>query len=352
VSGRIVLAELCATLCLAFGTLQNSFDSLLESGVKLAQQERYEEAVELFQKCVQKDPASFEAHYNLALALFALERFPEARQAIENVAVARRPEKLARYYLLGKIDVALGNLPEARRELSTALEGSPDEENYALDLGLLMIRQSDYRQATEVFTRAAEVHSQSAYVLLGLAMAQAFGGKPADAAATCKQILKSDPAFSPAKLLRAFSHYMSGEYEEAERVAASGLRSSPASPYLYYVHAATLLKLNSTDYARMLRDLDAAERGIPSCTLCYFARSKVHQAAGDVPAAIADLETLVTSITPDFDQAWYRLAVLYQRVGREIESNRARARFDAIKARQVDPDTELIRSMLLPSLRR
>jgi tetratricopeptide (TPR) repeat protein len=352
VPGQIALAGLCATLCLVSGTLQNAFDALLESGVKLAQQERYAEAVKLFEKCVQQDPGSFEAHYDLALALFALERFPEAHQAMESVTVASQREQFARYYLLGKVDVALGKLPEARRELSLAFEGSPDQENYALDLGFLMIRQSDYQHATQVLTGAAQIHPQSAYILLGLAMAQAFGGRPSEAAATCGQILRSQPAFSPAELLSAFSHYMAGEYEQAERVAASGLRSSSPSPYLYYMHAATLLRLNSTDYARMLRELEAAERGIPSCTLCYFERSKVHQAASDVPAAIADLETLVTRIAPDFDQAWYRLAALYQRAGRQQDSNRARARFEAIKAKNVDPDTELIRTMLLPSLPR
>jgi hypothetical protein len=102
----------------------------------------------------------------------------------------------------------------------------------------------------------------------------------------------------------------------------------------------------------MLRELDIAENGIPSCALCYFVRSKVHQTSGDVPAAIVDLETLVTRITPDFDQAWYRLAALYQRAGRQQDSYRARAKFEAIKAREVDPDTELIRTMLLPGLRK
>ncbi|MGI9071564.1 MAG: tetratricopeptide repeat protein [Bryobacteraceae bacterium] len=348
----IVLAGWCATCCLAAGIPQNNLDSLLESGVKLAQAERYTEAIQVFENCVREHPESFEAHYNLALALFALERFPEAREAIENVRAARQPEQLTAQYLLGKIDEALGRLPQARRELSAAFEGSPGEENYALDLGLLLIRQSDYRGAMQVFGRATQVHPQSAYVLLGLAMAQAFGGKPGEAAASCKQILKNQPAFAPAELLLAFSHYMSGGYEEAERVAASGLRSPSASPYLYYVHAATLLKLNSTEYTRMLQELDAANREIPFCSLCYFVRSKVLQASGDAPAAIADLETLVTRIAPDFDQAWYRLAALYQRAGRQQDSNRARAKFEAIKARGVDPDTELVRTMLVPKLQR
>jgi len=107
VSGRIIMAELCATLCLASGIAQNSFDSLLESGVKLAQQERYREAVQVFEKCVQKDPASFEAHYNLALALFAVDRLPEARHAIQAASEGRQSEQLAKQYLLGKIDGAL-----------------------------------------------------------------------------------------------------------------------------------------------------------------------------------------------------------------------------------------------------
>lgn len=349
---RIALAGCCATFCLAAGIGQNSLDSLLESGVKLAQQERYTEAVQVFEKCVQQDAESFEAHYNLALALFALQRFSEARGAIENVRASGEAEQLATQYLLGKLDEALGRLPQARRELSAAFEGAPHEENYALDLGLLMIQQNDYENARGVFARAARAHPQSAYVLLGLAMAQAFGGKPEEATTTCTRILQADPTFTPAMLLMAYSHYMAGDYEETERIAAAGLHSLSASPYLYYLHAATLLKLNSTDYTRMLQELEIAERGIPSCTLCYFARSKVHQASGDTPAAITDLEALVKHVSPDFEQAWYRLAALYERAGRQQDSERARARFEAIKSTAVDRDTELIRNMIIPNSRR
>jgi Flp pilus assembly protein TadD len=90
VPARIVLAGLCATVCLAAEVAQNSFDSLLASGVKLAQQERYAEAVEVFEKCIKRDPESFEAHYNLALALFALERFSEARTGATRRAISAR----------------------------------------------------------------------------------------------------------------------------------------------------------------------------------------------------------------------------------------------------------------------
>jgi tetratricopeptide (TPR) repeat protein len=325
---------------------------LLATGMKLSEQERYAEAAEVFRRCVALNPRSFEAHYDLGLALFALRRIDEARQAMENVAPNDMAQNAARLYLLGKIDEAAGDKPRARRELAAAFKTDPSEENHALDYGMFLVRQGDWQNAIQAFARAAEAHPRSTYVLLGMAMAQAFGGKREDAIGTCRRIVRYDPKFSPALLVMAFAHYMSGEYSQSERAAAAGLQLPSAAPYLYYLQAAALLKLNSTSYSQMLADLDAAERGIPSCTLCYFVRSKVHEAAGDVAAAIADLNVLVTRIAPDFDQAWYRLATLYRKLGQTAEAQAARERFETIRASRADPELELARTSLAGQERR
>jgi tetratricopeptide (TPR) repeat protein len=337
----------CAgVLCAAILYGQPEAD-LLATGLKLSQQERYAEAADAFRQYLARNPRSFEARYDLALALFAIRQLDEARGAIDGATPENVAQTAARVYLLGKIDDAAGHRSRARGELATAFRTQPSEENFALDYGLFLVREENYPAAIAVFSSAADAHPRSEYVLLGLAMAQAFGGKRDAAAATCRRIISLDPRFSPALLLMAFSHYMSGQYAEAERAAASGLELPSPAPYLYYVHAAALLKTNSAAYPRMLADLDAAERGIPSCTLCWFVRSKVHEAAGDLQSAIADLNVLVARVAPDFDQAWYRLALLYRRNGQNQEAQAARARFEKLRASRADPEVELARGSLL-----
>jgi lipopolysaccharide biosynthesis regulator YciM len=141
---------------------------------------------------------------------------------------------------------------------------------------------------------------------------------------------------------------LAGEYEQAERAAAKGLESPSASPYSAYVHAAALVKLNSKDTDRILHELDVADRGIPKCSLCRLVRSKVHQEAGNPEAAIADLEPVVNGIAPDLPMAWYRLAALYRKVGRDADAEAALRKFRGIKTTDADVDADLFRRALLP----
>ncbi len=324
---------------------------LLEAGTKLAEQELFEPARAIFARGVNDYPDSFEARYNLALADFALGRFPEAQTALNGAGQLSNSQQIAREYLRGKIYDALGQNDAAEQSLTTAFHGAPGEENYALDLGLLYLHHRSYAKAVTTFQAASKFHPDSMFVSLGLGLAQILGDDPARAVATCRRMLAKDANFAPARLLLVAAFYMNGENEECIRETAAALRDPTAHPYLHYLHAASLMKTNSHDFAVMLQDLEAANRGIAGCAFCYFAESKVHQDLGDEKAAIADLETLVRQVDPEFSQGWYRLANLYQHVGRVDDSATALARFRAIRTAQTDRESEYLRKMFLEALK-
>lgn len=324
-------------------------DILLEVGVALAQSELYAEASEAFSRCARDHPEVFEAHYDLALAQFAQRKLPEASAALEASPRGSRAEEIARLYLRGKIEDDLGKTAEAQRDLEAAFAGAPDEENYALDLGVFYVRRRDYRRAAQVFGRGAAASPQSPFLLLGLSLSQLLSGRQVESVEASKKALKLEPDFTPAQLLMVFALYLDGKLEEAETVAAQELALPQPSPYLYYLHAALLLKRQSRDYQRILQELDSAKRGIPSCSLCYLAESKAHEAAGDAQAAIADLETAVR-VDPGFSDAWYRLTMLYQRVGRREDAARAREEFQQIKTSKQDQEVEMLRDVFLGTL--
>ena len=114
---------------------------LLACGAKLAERERFEPARAVFARAVQEYPRSFEAHYNLALADIALRRFDEARAALEAPVEASKDQQAAREYLRGKIHEAAGEPALAERCFTAAFSAAPEEENYALDLGMFYLRQ-------------------------------------------------------------------------------------------------------------------------------------------------------------------------------------------------------------------
>src|SRR5215472_17397166 len=162
---------------------------LLEAGSKLAEREYYAPAAEVFGRCAKDYPRNFEAHYNLALPEFALRRFTEAQVALARIDPILKPQRLARDYLRGKIQDALGQTEMAERSLTAAFNGAPDQENYGLDLGLYFLRQKLYAKAVATLEATSKYHPDSVYVALGLGLAQVFGDDPPKAVATCRRIL-------------------------------------------------------------------------------------------------------------------------------------------------------------------
>src|SRR6185436_7868647 len=232
---------------------------------------------DVFGRAVKDYPRSFEARYNLALADFALHKFTEAQSALEGLEHVSKEQQIAREYMSGKIYFALGQNDKAERGLAAAFAGAPQQENYALDLGLFYLRRKLYAKAVTTLDTGVKYHPDSIYLTLGLALAQLFGDEPTRAIATCRKALAMDPGFGPARLLLVVAFYMNGENENCAKETAAAISRPGAPPYLYYLHAASLLKLNSTDYTTMLRDLETANRSIPACAFCYFEQRKVHQ---------------------------------------------------------------------------
>ena len=324
-------------------------DTLLRVGLDFAAKDLYPEAAQAFARCAKEYPAVFEGHYNLALAEFAQQKFPEALAALQAARHGSELQELARSYLRGKIENALGRTAEAERDLSAAFAGAPRQENYALDLGLFYLRERAYAHAVETFERGAAFNPYSPFLALGLALAEFLGGREPQSLETSKKLLELEPDFAPARLLMAFASYMTGNLEQAEQFAAQGLKNPQASGYLYYLHATILLKRQSRDYGQMLEELAVATRSIPRCSLCYLTQSKVHQAWGETSQAITDLETAVR-LDPGFAEAWYRLAPLYQSAGRSDDAARARKQFQQLKTEKENRETEMLRSVFLETL--
>jgi len=317
-------------------------DALLHTGVGLAQYDLYPEAADVFGRCVKDYPS-------LALAELALGKYSEALATLAQAPRTSSPGEVARTYLRGKIEADLGHNAEAERDLSAAFAAAPGEENYALDLGIHYIRAYNYQQALAVFQQATSSKKDSPFLQLGLGLAQFLAGQSAESIETCRTLLALQPDFSTARVMMAFGLYMRGKIDEAAKIAGQGLHDPHPFAYLYYLHAVSLLKLQSKDYALILNDLTLAAQAIPNCSLCYLARSKVHERKGDTEEATTHLEKAV-GMDPTFAEAWYRLASLYDQTGQHGAAQQARQRFEELKESKTDRETEMLRNVFLKAL--
>src|SRR5439155_10299458 len=324
-------------------------DFLLRVGIQFAERELYGEAAEAFTRCIQEHSQIFEAYYNLALADIAQQEWEAAIATLRRAPQQSRAEVLACSYLRGKVEDSQGKTREAERDLSDAFAGAPQNPTYAMDLGLFYIHERAYLQAATVFERAAGLNSRSSFLLLGLSLSRFLAGQHEQSIATLKKLLSMQPDFAPAQVLMTFVLSAQGKLEDAEKVARQGLNSTRASPYLYYLDASILVKLQSRQYKRIFEELSIAQSKISSCSLCYFTGSKAHQAQGNFEAAIADLE-IATRLDPTFPEAWYRLASLYRRVGRSADASRAQDQFQELKANKEGREIQMLRENFLQTL--
>ena len=322
---------------------------LLHAGIALAKKGLFPEAVRAFTRCVRDYPALFEGHYNLALAELAQEHLPHAFAAIDQAPARSGEESTARSYLRGKIEASMGRTQPAVQDLSAAFEKDPGRENYALDLGLLYLQTRVYPESERVFARGSALNPQSTYLLLGLALAQFFGGHTSESMETSRRALAADPEFSPARLFLGFTLYFNGKFAEAREVAGDGLKLPGPDPYLYYLEAVTLFKQHGQERAQILDNLAAAEKSIPDCALCYVASGKVHEEQNELQDALSDLHKAVR-LAPDLSEGWYHLAAVDSRLGYSTEAAEARQHFQAMKANEDEREKEMLRGVLIQSL--
>ena len=324
-------------------------ESLLQIGVNLAQRDLYSEASEVFRRCAKDHPEVFEGYYNLSLAQLALQQPREALATLAKAPHVSPSEEVERTYLRGKIELALEQDAEAERDLSAAFGAAPQQENFGLDLGLCYIRERKYQPAVEVFRKAIGFQKNSPFLRLGLALSQYLGGLNVESIETCRSVLALQPDFSPARVMMAFALYMGKRSDEAARVAAQGLHDARPFPYLYYLHAVSLLRLQSKDYGAIVNDLTLAAHSIPGCSLCYLALSKAHRRNDELGTAMADLQNAV-ELDPTFAEAWYNLATIYEQAGRHADAQLARRRFEELKENKANRETEMLRDTFLRAL--
>lgn len=328
---------------------QLSSDLLLRVGIQFAQRELYDDAAAAFRRCIQEHPQIFEAYYNLALADIAQQKWKAALAILEKAPKQSRAEVLACSYLRGKAEEAQGQTSEAEHDLAEAFSGAPQNPTYGMDLGLFYIHEHGYAQAAAVFEHAAELNSRSSFLLLGLALSRFLAGQHEQSVTVLRKLLSQQPDFAAAQLLLAFTLSEEGKLQDAEKVAHRGLNYPRPSPYLYYLDASVLVRLQSQEYKRIFEELSIAQRKIPDCSLCYLTASKAHQAQENLAAAIRDLQ-IATQMDPNFPEAWYRLAGLYRRVGRSADASRAQDRFQSLDAEKEGREVQMLRDNFLQTM--
>ncbi len=111
-----------------------------QTGIKLVEQEKFDEAAEKFREAITLNPDLFFSHHYLGIALYEAGNFEGAQAAFLH-ASGLNPFYAATYLYLGKIEVEKENLPEAEKYYRKTLELRPDLFEGMLDFATLLIEK-------------------------------------------------------------------------------------------------------------------------------------------------------------------------------------------------------------------
>ena len=147
---------------------------------------------------VEKNPADFEAHYNLAAMLQAKNKMDAAIGEYE-AALRVRPEDATANNALGAALTATGHPDRALIYLHAALKARPDYFDAHYNLGIALATQEDFEEASREFQSASKLRPQDANAEANLGAALAETGHLPEAKAHFERALQLDPNQALAK---------------------------------------------------------------------------------------------------------------------------------------------------------
>lgn len=244
---------------------------------------------------------------NLLLALAVAElRAGKTEDALSHAQAA--PESATREALLGDIQEKRGNVPQAIAAYEAAVRVAPDQERYALALGLELIEYQDFTKAVESLHASAILFPGSAKIQSLLGIAQYAQGYPEDAIRSLERAIATDPKFP-------------GAYGVLARIVLQS--SAPPSSRVVQdlcswnsvVCGAVRLRVarERGDSALEARSLAALKLAGPRDPIGRCELARAYEWTGELQQARREMETCV-QLDPS-PQNHYRLGLLYRKLG-------------------------------------
>ena len=291
---------------------------------------------ELLQSVAGRLPASYPAHFNLAVARKRLGKLPEAISAARAaLALEETPEA---HLLLADLLESQGRPLDAVRHFQDAVALDPTAEAY-FALGYEFLIHWNWKAAAQVFSEGLERMPDSSNLWIG-AGAAALGLTRYEEAT--RAFLKA-VTLKPGEMMGF--HLLSQAFDQSEEAFEDALlafrkllESDPTNPLARYFEALATLRHSSrsgdsSEVATRLETLVELTREQPAFFEAQLLLSEVQFELQNWPSAVEALRHAVR-LAPNHVLAHYRLGLALQRTGQTQEARRVLERYGELKAQE------------------
>ena len=216
-----------------------------------------DEAIAPYQKVLDANPTSVDAHLNLGLAYVSLGAMDEAAETFEG-ALRLDANDTAAYYCLGGTYLRQHDYEKAITVFEGAIRYFPDWAQAYAQLGMAWFRQHDYDQAEAAWKKAFSLMATSKSPRYRIApssvVQQAYHmnpltpggvsyflgrvafeyGRVDQAAAYYRQSIRLEPSLAEAHFRLGLVHIRKKEDDQAERAFHEAIRLDPQMTSAYY----------------------------------------------------------------------------------------------------------------------
>ena len=192
--GQITLPEVSAEMKAAqrMQELNAAVADEFKAGIAAAEAEDYQGAIASFQKVLEINPESAEAHFNIGFAHSKLGHTAEAEAAYQK-AIEYDPSTVEAYVELSSIYSGEQKWAEALEMLKKAVEIQPNDTRYQYNLGAVALNSGNMDVAEAAFRKILELDPSFPMAHYQLGMVDVNKGKNAEAIAEFEKYLELEP---------------------------------------------------------------------------------------------------------------------------------------------------------------
>jgi len=298
-----------------------SAEAYAHLGFLESQQQRYAQAIPLYRKALALDPRMPALRMNLGLALFKAGELKDAIRIFEGLLRQQppsSPEAQRLKTLIGMSHYGLKQYAAAVPYLKQATQSEPQNLPFRLLLAHSCLWSKQYQCVLDVFREILNLNAESAEadMLAGEAL-----DEMQDHSGAIQQFragVKANPKEPNVHFGLGYLLWAQGQYDGAAREFQAELDNVPNNPQAIAYLADSQIKLNHPEIARPL--LERAIRLSPEMELAHLDLGIVEADAGTNDAAVREIK-LAIKLAPNDIKAHYRLARLYQAMGRKQDAS-------------------------------
>ncbi|WP_413166934.1 tetratricopeptide repeat protein [Capilliphycus salinus ALCB114379] len=320
-------------------------DDYLKQGEALANENRYGEALNCFEKAVKLNSNLEEAWYNQGNILVRLSRYTEALKAYEQV-VKIHPDKYEAWYNRGNVLVKLKRYSEALESYDRALAIQPNDDEAWHNRGVLLRKFKRYNEALFSYDKALAIQENKYETWHNRGNVLGKLKRYEEAINSYDRAITIDAGKREVWLNRAVALCKLKRYDQALASFEQAIGLDPTSPELWNMRGSLLQQLG--EYSEAIASFETAISHQPNCYEAWLGKGTVLVQLKQYSEALSTYEQAI-EIKPEASEAWRHQGLLLEKLERYPD---AIAAYDeAIKLQPNDAEAWRFRGALLSKLK-